>query len=146
MQRAPVLALLTSAGLMLSALSCAGEGEGDGLATPSQAGQAVDVARTEQLVQGERLMLLRITRVGRLIATCDHKGRPAVSFVADFLLPTASVTVQTPDHVSNFQIWQIAPFAKVESVTTIWIAMGKSAARPFRCGISAHALTTPERP
>jgi hypothetical protein len=24
--------------------------------------------------------------------------------------------------------------------------MGKSAARPFRCGISAHALTTPERP
>jgi hypothetical protein len=138
-------------------------------AAPNDTSGATDtvVAQSKQLRRGERSILIRSKGVGRLIAMCDRRGRPAVSFVADRLLATASVTVQSAHHgayratvnpgerlrapspatAPDLQTWQVAEFAKVEGVTTIWVAMGDSAGRPFyACGLSAHAITTNEPP
>jgi hypothetical protein len=122
------------------------------------------VARVKQLREGERVVLLRLNRVGRLIVSCDAKGRPASAFVADRLLPTASLVVdRSGSHAISdviqprqrfappltrsravFQSWQIAPFAKGNvRITTIWLAMGPSAGQPFyACDASARAAVT----
>jgi hypothetical protein len=145
---------------------CAG---GDGETTSSRPAQAADsatthVARVTQLRAGERAVLVRLDRVGRVIVSCDEKGRPSSAFVADRLLPTASVVVDRggsptisgvlqpnrrfappPTRMrATFETWQIAPFAKANvRVTTIWLALGPSAGEPFyACDASARAAIT----
>lgn len=121
------------------------------------------VAGSTQLHAGEHGVLLRIKRVGRLIAKCDIHGRPSTIFSSAFLLPTASVTVETHagvirrtldprEHLASptgagVQTWQIAPFAEANvRITTIWVSLGTSPARvsAVPCGFSAQALTTPQ--
>ena len=161
--------------LLASALAGCGS-SGDG-ASGTRAGSASEtaeateslvVAQTKQMGRGERALLLRIPRVGRLVARCDEDGEASLAFVAAFVLPTSAVTVDKggPNPVrkivhpgqrvtvlravstSDFQTWQIEPFAKAGvRVTTIWVAMGRSPGAPaYACGFSAHAMTTSEPP
>lgn len=163
------LCTLVSA-LSLLVVACASTRVADTASRVAPQAAAIDervVARSEQLRRGERAVVLPITGIGRLVARCDRRGRAAVSFVADPLLATASVAVQTNGHRSmrttldpgervnaprpttgdGVQTWQVAEFAKVERVTTIWVSLGRSPGAPFyACGVSAHALTTGEQP
>ena len=125
----------------------------------------VVVARTRQLRRGERALLLRLPRVGRLTARCSAHDAASVAFTAAPFLPTAAVTVASPGRAvirrivhpeqrvaippsgpSDFQTWQVEPFAKAGvRVTTISVAMGRSPGTPvYACGFSAHAATTNE--
>jgi hypothetical protein len=134
-------------------------------ATAESPGDSKSVAGSTQLHAGERAPLLRIHNVGRLLARCDRDGLPSVAFTSAFLLPTASVTVNTGRSVirrilnprqqliaptgSGVQTWQIAPFAEANvSITTVWISLGKSPTRAqsVPCGFSAQALTTVQVP
>jgi hypothetical protein len=151
-------------GISLLGAACAGDDD----VRPARPAQAPDepteVARVKQLRAGERTVLLRLDRVGRLIVSCDRKGRPASAFVAHRLLPTASLVVDRSG--SNafsdviqpeqrfapppgkkravFETWQIAPFAKGDvRIATIWLALGPSAGEPFfSCDASARAAVT----
>ena len=118
----------------------------------------------KQLRGGERAVLLRLDRVGRLIVRCDRKGRPASAFIADRLLPTASLVVDrsgsqaisdviqpeqrfAPSPARRravFETWQIAPFAKGDvRIVTIWLGLGPSAGKPFySCDASVRAAVT----
>ncbi|HEX2044558.1 MAG TPA: hypothetical protein VHF23_02890 [Gaiellaceae bacterium] len=123
------------------------------------------VANVIELGAGESRTLLRVRAVGTLRVRCSKEGGVAVALTAADVLPTAAVTVSSDVHGvlrrtvqpnerirlaatrrRNFQTWQVAPFAKTASVTTIWIAVGESAGKPFyACGASAHAATTRAR-
>lgn len=167
----PALALVLSALVGAFAGCSSSEDPQRGVTTrsPSQATQATSrIAHTQQLRRGERALLLRVPRVGRLIARCRRDGTANVVFVAARLLPTAAITVDTgadnpirrivqPQNrvtapattgEGDFQMWQVEPFAKANvRVTTISVAMGKSPGAPFyACGFSAHAVTTREAP
>jgi hypothetical protein len=115
-----------------------------------------------ELRESQRRTLLELERVGRFVATCDRDGRGRVTFVAAGLLPTSAVTVSSPAlgtirrtvHPrqrmapprraagADFEVWQIAPFAKGNhAVTTVWISRGPSAGAAFyACGFSAQGF------
>ena len=158
-------ALWTAAATLLVSCSSGRAGDGEPVAAGAPGTERVPVARSVQLRRGERATVVRVADVARIVAACSRRGRPLVSLVADHALATAAVTVQTsssgtvrrtldpgerfeaptPRGRSDVQTWQIAEFAKVESVTTIWVALGRSPGAPFyTCGVSAHAITTPE--
>ena len=167
---APVLVLSVLVGGFASCSSYEEPQRGVTNRSPAQETRAdtSSVAHTQQLRRGQRALLLRVPRVGRLIARCGHDGDANVVFVAARLLPTAAITVDTgaddpvrrvvqPGYrvavpattgVADLQTWQVEPFAKANvGVTTISVAMGRSPGAPFyTCGFSAHAVTTREEP
>ena len=167
--RPSVLAAIAFATALAAISGCGGAGEpaGEGRAQSGAVAAAGSVvsARTKQFRRAERAILLRMPRVGRLTARCSAEGAASVVFTAGRLLPTSAVTVASagrtvvrrlvhPEHrvaipaagPSDFQTWQVEPFAKAGvRVTTISVAMGRSPGAPaYDCGFSAHATTTSE--
>jgi hypothetical protein len=150
-------------GICLLGVGCSGN-DGERPEQSPADSATTELARVKHLRAGERAVVVRLDRVGRLIVRCDGKGRAASTFVADRLLPTTSLVVErsgsqavsavihpeqrfSPPPMRKpaiFETWQIAPFAKGNvRVATIWLAMGPAAGEPFySCDASARAAVT----